>query len=1380
MSGVSERIAQLSPKKQELLLRHLAPRRTAGAGEEEIRPHAAGHTRFALSFAQQRLWFLDRLRPGSSAYNVSEGLRLFGPLDPAVLRAAVGEVLRRHEVLRATFALDGDAPVQVIGPAPDPLLPVLDLTALPAGGREDELLRLALRETARPFDLARGPLCRFRLVRLGAADHALLVALHHIVSDAWSMEILFSELQALYAARAAGRLSPLPPLPVQYTDYAEWQRSWLAGERLERQLAWWRQRLTDAPAALPLPADRPRPAVQSHEGARHPLSVPDETAAALRALGQQEGATLYMVCLAAFAALLSRHTREQDLLVASPMANRMRPEVERLIGFFVNTLVLRIDLRGALGFRTLLGRVRESCLETFANADVPFERIVEEVQPERDLGRTPLFQVFFSLLGGGPPGGGALVPGVVVGRVRVPSRSSKLDINLAMVESGGRLSGSLEYNTDLFDAATVARLGDHLRRLLAEVARDPGIPLVEVPLLGPAELHQLLVEWNDAPGAPAVQDTIPARFAACAAAAPDAVAAVCGDQTLTFWDLAVRAHRLARLLRRLGVGTETRVGLYFERGLNMLVSVLGVLQAGGAYLPLDVRFPAERLAFMLEDAGAPVVLTQTRLREALPGGSFRVLCLDAAAEEETLARESPEPLPPAALPESIAYVIYTSGSTGHPKGVVVEHRQVLSYVRALARSLDVPAPAAWGMAQPLAVDSSYTVLYPALLTGGCLVLIPEARSADPDALAEDLERHGVDVLKIAPSHLLALQTATRPERLLPRQRLVLGGEASRRDWAERLRDLKPGCAVFNHYGPTETTVGVLTFRVPERARHDTRTVPLGRSLDDARCHVVETGSYRLGPAPVGVPGELLVGGECVTRGYLDRPDLTAERFIPDPYGGPGERLYRTGDLARRLTDGTVEFLGRMDHQVKIRGFRIEPGEIEAALLRHPGVSDCAVIACSGPGPEAFLAAYVVPAPGADAPCAGELRAHLAARVPDYMVPAAFVPLAELPRTAQGKLDRLSLPAPDPARDRPRAGGVLPRDLVELRLARLWEELLGVEEVGVHDNFFELGGHSLLAVRLMTRIEQRFGRSLHLSTLFEGATVEALARAVRRQPGGAGTAPLVEIQPGVAGERPLFLIHPAGGTVLCYLPLARHLGRDQPVFGLQDPNFERPEEPRFVIPEMATLYLDAVRAAQPHGPYRLGGWSLGGVLAQEMARQLEAVGEEVESLLLIDARSPATLEAEWGRERSEADLLLWFATHLRVPVQRDEIEALPAADRFPAILARAQAVGRLPADLESERARRIFEVYRTEMSAERTHRPAPCRCRIVLFRAAAGIDDEQRRGEDHALGWRDLSGTRLTLEVVPGAHQTLMDEPHVLSLAGRIREHFRSGGKGFQS
>ena len=1364
MSGLAERLSQLSPKKQELLLRHLAAKRPPSGGEE-IRPRRGERTRFPLSFAQQRLWLIDRLRPGSSAYNVYEGLRLSGTLDLAALRAALGEILRRHEVLRATFALDGESPVQVLGPVADALLPVLDLAGLPRGARESELLRLAEREAARPFDLARGPLCRFRLVRLGSADQALLLTLHHIVSDAWSMEILFGELRALYGAFAAGRPSPLPEVPVQYTDFAEWQRTWLAGERLEQQLAWWRRRLLDAPGALPLPTDRPRPAVQTYGGARYHLAVPDDCGAALALLALREGSTPYMLFLAAFAALLSRYAGEEDLLVGSPVANRARPEVERLIGFFVNTLVLRIDLRGEPGFRALLARVRETCLGAFANADLPFERVVEEVQPERDLGRTPLFQVLFSLQGSAPSAATGLAPGLPVSRMKIPSRSAKLDLNLSLVEGGGRFFGALEYNTDLFDAATVARLGGHLNHLLAALARDSDLPLPDLPLLGPAELHQILAEWNDAPAARPVQDTLPARFAAQVEATPDATAAVSGDSSLTYGELAHQVRRLARLLRRMGVGTETRVGLYFERGLDLLVAVLGVLEAGGSYVPLDVRFPADRLAFMLEDAGAPLVLTDSRMCQALPASGAQVLCLDSA--REAIARESPAPLPPLALPESLAYVIYTSGSTGRPKGVLLEHRQVLAYVRGVVRRLGVPAPACWALVQPLAVDSSLTVFYPSLLTGGSLLLVPESRAAEPEALADDFARFQVDVVKIAPSHLLALQAGFAPERLLPRQRLVLGGEASRREWAERLRDLKPGCEVFNHYGPTETTVGVLAFRLPEGARHATRTVPLGRPLDHARAHVLGS---RMQPAPVGVPGELFFGGECVARGYLGRPDLTAERFLPDPFGGsPGARLYRTGDLARWLSDGTLEFLGRIDHQVKIRGFRIEPGEIEAALLRHPAVAECTVVARRDHGDEARLVAYVVLVDGAG-PGSGDLRAHLAAVLPEYMVPAAFVVLPELPRSAQGKLDRRSLPAPDPARDRQRAPAVPPRDTVELRLAQLWEELLGRETVGIRDNFFELGGHSLLAVRLMARIEHRFGRSLPLSILFEKATIEALAP-ILRQDGEADASPLVEIQRGAGGHRPLFLVHPAGGNVLCYGALARHLGREQPVFGLQDPNFERPGEPRFVLPEMAALYVDAVREVQPRGPYRLGGWSLGGVLAQEMARLLETAGEEVEHLLLIDTRSPATLAAEPGSEVGEAALLLWVAGQLRVPVTQEEIEALPAAGRFPAVLARAQAAGRLPADLAPERARRIFAVYRTEMAAERAHRPAPCRCRVTLFRAAAGIDEESRRGEDHALGWRGMSQAGLDLEIVPGSHQTLLDEPHVRTLAERIRHHF---------
>ncbi|HXO42022.1 MAG TPA: thioesterase domain-containing protein, partial [Thermoanaerobaculia bacterium] len=652
---------------------------------------------------------------------------------------------------------------------------------------------------------------------------------------------------------------------------------------------------------------------------------------------------------------------------------------------------------------------------------------------------------------------------------------------------------------------------------------------------------------------------------------------------------------------------------------------------------------------------------------------------------------------------------------------------------------------------------------PPLLFGGCLHLIAEDRAVDAAALGDYFAEHPIDVLKIAPSHLSALLAAER-ERVLPRRLLVIGGEAWRPDLVERLRRLAPGCTVFNHYGPTETTVGVLAFRPPARPRHATVTVPLGRPLAAARCHVLDRHGR---PLPAGVAGELYVGGACVARGYLGRPELTADRFVPDPFTPlPGERLYRTGDLVRRLADGSVEFLGRLDHQVKIRGFRIEPGEVEHWLARHPGVAETVVLARRDDAGEALLAAYVVASPGAPAPAAAELRAHLAARLPEAMVPSAFVFLPALPRTAHGKLNRSALPAPERAGERPPQPVTLPRDPIELALAQIWEELLGVHPISVHDDFFELGGHSLLAVRLMSRIERRFGRGLPLSQLSQGATVAAFGRALRAIGGGAAaSSPLVEIQPGDGARRPLFLVHPAGGNVLCYLPLARGLGREQPVFGLQDPALFQTGEPGFDVEEMAACYLEALRAVQARGPYVLGGWSLGGVIAQEMAQRLEQGGDDVALLLLLDARCPAVA----GREAQDEDqVLLWFAAQLGVEITPGELAAESAKRRFDLVLARARAGGALPADLEPHQARRIFAVYAAEMSAVARHRPRPCRAHALLLRAAAGVAEERSRGEDERLGWAGLTGGEIQTAVVPGSHHTLLEEPAVSAVAEQIR------------
>ncbi|MFL6202324.1 MAG: amino acid adenylation domain-containing protein, partial [Thermoanaerobaculia bacterium] len=1030
-----------------------------------------------LSFAQQRLWFLDQLEPGSAAYNVAQAVRLRGPLDAAALAWSLGEAVRRHESLRTVFeTVEGEPAQRILLPAPVPL-PVVDLSEV------SDPLSLAREEARRPFDLARGPLLRAVLLRLGPEEHQVLLTMHHIVSDGWSAGILVREVAALYEARLRGEGSPLPELAVQYADFAVWQRRWLAGEVLARQLAYWRGRLAGAPAVLELPADRPRPAVQTSAGATLPLALTQELSAALRKASRREGVTPFMTLLAGFQALLARYSNTGDVIVGSPIAGRRHLETEGLIGFFVNTLVLRGDLSRNPGFGELLRRTREVTLEAHAHQDVPFERLVEELRPERSLAHSPLFQVMLSLQEA--PLGALRLAGLTLEAEDLDTEAVKFDLNLALVQTADGFTGRLSYNTSLFLPATAARLLGHFQALLGAAVADPALPVSELPLLSEAERGQLLREWNDTRLERTVPVPIHERFAARAAENPEAPAVAFEGETLSYGELDRRANRAARRLRALGVGPDVPAALFTERSADMVVGLLAVLKAGGAYVPIDPAFPDERVAWVLADAGVPVVLTQSALAGRLPAGLVHLL-LDREIEE------SGEVLGVAVDPEHLAYVIYTSGSTGRPKGVMVGHRQLDNYVQGVIERLDLGECRSFATVSTLAADLGNTAVFPALATGACLHVISSERASDAYAFAEYFERHAVDVLKIVPSHLAALQA-------MPRKRLVLGGEASTWEEVERLQERAPGCRIFNHYGPTETTVGVLTYPVRPTETLSS-TVPLGRPLPGSRVVVLDA---FLHPAPLGVPGELCIGGEGLARGYLGRPDLTAERFVPDPFHAWGGRLYRTGDLARVLPDGGVEFLGRIDTQVKIRGFRVELEEVAAVLKRHPGVRE-AVTAVR----ERRLVAYLVA--GEDV-SEGALRALLREALPDYMVPSAFVRLSAIPLTPNGKVDHRALPLPE---GEPEESFLAPRTPAEELLAGLWSELLGIRRVGARDDFFALGGHSLLATQLHSRLRQAFGVSLPLRALFEAPTVAELAErieAARREARAFLAPPLVHAE-----------------------------------------------------------------------------------------------------------------------------------------------------------------------------------------------------------------------------------------------------------------------------
>jgi amino acid adenylation domain-containing protein len=1140
-----------------------------------------------LSFAQERLWFLHQLEPAGVAYNIPAAIRLRGPLDAEAVGRALAGIVARHEALRTTFH---EGPVQVVAEHVEIPLTRIDLP-------EAELPRFAREEAERPFDLQHGPLLRTALVRLGPDEHVLLVTLHHIAADGWSVGVLLREFAALYANEA------LPPLSVQYADYAVWQREWLRGEALEARLAYWRGRLSPVPPPLELPVDRlhhPRRG-QAFQGGREPLVLPDTLVTGLERMGRERGATLFMTLLAAFEALLHRVTGQDGFAVGTPAANRGPKEIEGLIGFFVNTLALRADFVDDLAFGGLLARVREEALGAYAHQDLPFERLVEELAPDRGLGamgRTPLFQAFLSVQSAPLPL--PELPGMEASYLETGTDTAKFELSLNLGREGDSLVGGAGYDAALLDAATVRRLMGHFRTLLEGIVADPGARVSELPLLTAGERAQLLAGWGQEEAAE--RRPVHEAFEDWAAMTPDAPAVFSEEAALTYRELDEQANRLARRLRRLGVGPDVPVAVCFDRSAGMMVALLGVLKAGGAYVPLDPEFPAGRLAFTLEDSGARALLTDD------PG---RFPDAPALTLEET-AGESAERLPRSAEPGNLAYVIYTSGSTGRPKGVLVEHRHLAAYVAGVLARMEVPEGARFATVSTIAADLGNTVVFAALATGGALEVVSRERLADAEGLAALLERRPVDVLKIVPSHLAALLAGVAGGKpVLPRRLLVLGGEAAPWALVDRVRELGD-CRVLNHYGPTETTVGVLTFPTwSEEARRGS-IVPLGRPLAGTRVAVVDRSLEIL---PAGVPGELLIGGPQVARGYLGRPDLTAERFAPDPFGARGERLYRTGDRARVTADGVVEFLGRVDQQVKIRGFRVEPGEVEAALREQPGVREAVVGVRNG-----RLVAWVVGE-------AGDLRAALRERLPEAMIPSAFVSVPAIPLTANGKVDRRALP--DPGEEVPDAEWIAPRTPVEEVLAGIFAEVLEVERVGAFDGFFDRGGHSLLATRAVSRLREAFGVDLPLRALFEQPTVAGLAERIAeaRRSGREASPPIVrrpssEALPlSFAQERLWFLEQLEPGSAAYHVPRVFRLD------GQLDPDalraalgeiVRRHEALRTVFALDAETGESPVQRVAPFAPPPLPWVDLSGL--PEPARRLEAARLAVEK-----ARRPFDLE-----------------------------------------------------------------------------------------------------------------------------------------------------------
>lgn len=1034
-----------------------------------------------LSFAQQRLWFLDQMEPGNPLYNIPGALRLKGSLNVTALEQSFNEIVRRHEVLRTTFkAVDGQ-PVQVIDPNLRLTLPILDWRQLDDSYRDVEILRLADDERRQPFDLANGPLLRITVVCLDEADHVALLTMHHIVSDAWSTGILIRELRTLYEAYSLGQPFSLPELPIQYADFAAWQHQWLQDEVLDTQLAYWKKQLGGGNLpVLQLPTDRPRPRVQTFRGARQTFSLSADLTAALKALSQKEEATLFMTLLAAFKTLLYRYTAQADILVGSPIANRNRTEIEGLIGFFINTLVLRTDLSGNPTFRELLKRVRQVTWEAYDHQDLPFEKLVDELQPERDLSYSPLFQVKFMLQNA--PREDLKLPGLTLSLLDLENTTAKLDLSLDMYEADSGLMGAFEYNTDLFDTATIERLTEHFRNVLSGIVNNPERRLSDVPLLTLAERHQLLVEWNATKVEYARNQCFHQLFESQVKRTPDNIAVVFKNKQLTYRELNQRANQLAYYLRKLDVGPETIVGICVERSLNMIVSVLGIIKAGGAYLPLDPTYPAERLAFMLSDSQVPMLLTTQTLVEKLPEHNAQVVCLDT--DWTTITQEQEQNLDNQVTVENLAYLIYTSGSTGTPKGVLVTHAGLANLTEDKVRTCRVQPDSHILQFFSLSFDASIPELVMSLGSGAALHLgSPEDLLPGP-ALVQLLREQAITHITLPPSALAVLPDDIE----LPALQMVLvGGEAPS---SELIAQWSKGRLFINAYGPTETTVNA--SMVP--CGNDGHTIPTVRPAANKQLYILDR---HLQPVPIGVLGELHIGGVGLAQGYLNRPQKTAETFIPNPFSDePGSRLYKTGDLACYRSDGHIRLLGRLDHQVKIRGFRIEPGEIEALLTQHSTVQDSVVIVREDQAGDKRLVAYVVPASD-QALTIGDLRRFIEEKLPKYMIPAAFVTLDALPLNPNGKVDRLALPAPDASRPELEAEFVAPRTSIEQSLTEIFAQVLEVEQVGVHDDFFELGGHSLLATQLVAQLLKMFDAEVTVVDLFEAPTVAGLTERMEK-------------------------------------------------------------------------------------------------------------------------------------------------------------------------------------------------------------------------------------------------------------------------------------------
>jgi len=1341
-----------------------------------------------LSFAQERLWFLDQLMPGSPVFNVPIAVRLSTPINLSALRQSLNEIARRHEVFRTTFVTVEGKPKPVISADLDLKLAVIDLTTLREPERETEARRLINEEALRPFDLACGPLIRTGLIQLSEHESIFLLTMHHIISDGWSIVLFFRELSALHRAFSSGHASPLAELSIQYADYAAWQREWLRGEVLDRQLAYWKNQLSGELPVLELPTDRPRPAMQTYPGARAGLTLSRELSQALVALSQREGVTLFMTLLATFKVLLHHYTGQDDVIIGSPIANRPRAETEKLIGFFLNNLALRTDLSGDPSFRELLSRVRKTALDAYANQDVPFEKIIEELKPERDLSRSAIFQIYFNLFSFGDeielPGATPQTISFVDAWLHSEESQSKFDLTLYAGLQNETLKLAFVYNSDLFEESSISVMLEHLQNLLTAVVADPETSISDLALSDKSEVS--ITENHIRPTnafarfeQSEIEQPIAKRFEAQVRKYPARIAVKTTNHEWTYAELNAKANQIAHSILELCGDDEARIALLFAHDAPMIAGMLGVLKAGKTYVPLDPSYPVERLANLLQDSQAvALVTTEKNLEVGRQLTGVHVLNVDTLDSSVTSSD-----LNLTIDPRQLAYILYTSGSTGRPKGVMQSHRNVLHFIRAYTNNLHINAHDHLTLLSSYCFDAAVMDIYGALLTGATLYPL-DIKEDGFSGLCETLSEQGITIYHSTPTvyryfaglwsapaersgdgafdlsipsqpqdgkiqSAVAATLCRRTPKFSQLRLVVLGGEEVTASDVELYREnFADDCLLVNGLGPTESTVS-LQFFINKQTKISGERVSVGYPVDDTEVFLLNRAGKRSE-----IYGEIAIKSEHVALGYWRNAEATSAAFSSN---GSSARVYRTGDMGRRTPDGSIVFTGRKDLQVKIRGLRVEPGEIESALTRLPGVLECAVIVTADGSSDRRLVAYVVPHQG-ESLVTNDLRSCLQGKLPDYMIPSAFIVLDGLPLTSSGKLNRRALPALEISERKPELTGPAPRTPTEKLLTEIWSDVLGVAHIGIHENFFDLGGHSLLAVPLLAQVEKRFGRRWPLATLFRAPTIAEFAAMIEKEWSPSWSS-LVAIKPN-GSKTPFFCVHGLGGNVLEFFDLARRLDDDQPFYGLQSQGLDGEQPLLTSVEEMAAHYLKEMRELQPAGPYLIGGRSLGGTIAFEMARQLRAEGHEIALLALLDTypARPARL----------AQRLACHATNLNRLSPREKFEYVVDKARF------------VPRKIKGRVWRPIYDSLQkfgwtlprvlhsvTEFNSLAAHRYVPQAYdgKATLFWASGDL----RASNDLVEGWRALAIGGIEVQEIPGNHLNIIKEPHVAELANKLTE-----------